>query len=176
MEIHDGSNSLHCRFKHARKERKEEVILFKQQLQKLRQELKDGEKTWSEVETKFSEKVVQMTKDLRKLRVEVEERSRETEQLKTELAKKDNGTKELQTQLEMTKMKVQVQYKQLSKRKEVMAEANKQITHLVEQRREGPWKTTLHLKKLMEKFRKQTEEDIEIATATTLQEWCGQAT
>ena len=26
--------------------------------------------------------------------------------------------------------------------------------------------------KIMEKFRKQTEEDIEIATATALQEWC----
>ena len=45
--------------------------------------------------------------------------------MKTELAKKDNGIKELQTQLSMTKMETQVQQKQLMKRKEVMAEENK---------------------------------------------------
>ena len=33
----------------------------------------------------------------------------------------------------------------------------------------------LHVKKIIEKFRKQTEEDIEITTITTLQQWCSQA-
>ena len=45
----------------------------------------------------------------------------------------------------------------------------------MEQLKEGPQKTTLHMKKIMERFCKQTEEDIEIATVMALQEWCGQA-
>ena len=61
-----------------------------------------------------------------------------------------------------------MQHKQLLKQKEAMAEANKEISHLMEQLREGPRKTTLHMKKIMDKFPKQTEEDIEIATPTAL--------
>ena len=87
--------------------------MFKQQLQKLWQELKDGEKTWSEAEKKFSEEAIQMTTDLWKLREKVEERSQENERLKTELAKKESGMKELQTPLAMVKMEAQVQSKQL---------------------------------------------------------------
>ena len=45
----------------------------------------------------------------------------------------------------------------------------------MEQLKEGRWNTMLHMKKLRDKFRKQTEEDIEIATTTALQELCGQA-
>ena len=86
-----------------------------------------------------------MTTDLWKLREEVEERNQENERLKTESTKKDSGMKELQTQLAMVKMESQVQNKQLLKHKEVMDEANKQITYLMEQLREGPWKTTLHM-------------------------------
>ena len=33
----------------------------------------------------------------------------------------------------------------------------------------------MHVKKIIEKFRKQTEEDIEEATTTALQHWCAQA-
>ena len=58
-----------------------------------------------------------------------------------------------------------MQHKKIVKWKEVMAEANKQIAHLMEQLREGPRKMTLHMKKIMDKFRKQTKEDIEIAAA-----------
>ena len=78
---------------------------------------------------------------------DIEEQNREIKQLKMELATKDNGMKELQSQLTMTKMDAQVQYKQLVGRKELMAEANKQIAHLMEQLQEGPQKTTLHMKK-----------------------------
>ena len=41
---------------------------------------------------------------------------------------------------------------------------------------EGPRKATLHMKKIIDKFRKQTEENIEIATTTALQEWYRKAT
>ena len=44
----------------------------------------------------------------------------------------------------------------------------------MEQLHEGPQKTTLHMKKIMKIFCKHAEEDIEIATATALQEWCRQ--
>ena len=56
-----------------------------------------------------------------------------------------------------------------------MDEANKHITYLIEQLREGPYKATLHIRKIMEKLCKQTREDIEIATAAALLEWCRQA-
>ena len=72
-------------------------------------------------------------------------------------------------------MEAQVPAKQLQKRKEVMEKANKHIAYLMEQLQEGPRKATLHMRKIMEKLRKKTEEDIEIATATALQDWCGQA-
>ena len=75
--------------------------------------------------------------------------------MKMELAKKESGMKELQTHLAMVKIEAQVQNNQSLKRKEVMAEANKQIVYLMEQLWEGPRKTTLHMKKIMEKFRKQ---------------------
>ena len=45
----------------------------------------------------------------------------------------------------------------------------------MEQLWEGPWKAILHMKKIIDKFPKKIEENIEIATATTLQEWCWQA-
>ena len=64
-----------------------------------------------------------------------------------ELATKDNDDEETQSQLTIMKMEAQVQYKQLVRWKEVMAEANKQIAHLMEQLQEGPQKTTLHMKK-----------------------------
>ena len=54
-----------------------------------------------------------------------------------------------------------------------MNEDSKQIMHLMEQLKEGPQKAVLHVKKIIEKFRNQTEEDIGIAMATTLQQWCG---
>ena len=56
-----------------------------------------------------------------------------------------------------------------------MTQANQEIASLMERLREGPQKAMLHVKKIIEKFRKQTEEDIEIATTTELQQWCGQA-
>ena len=62
-----------------------------------------------------------------------------------------------------------MQEKQLLKRKEVMNEGCKQIAHLMEQLKKGPQKAVLHVKKIIEKFRKKTEEDIEIATASALQ-------
>ena len=83
--------------------------------------------TWLEVEKKFSEEVVQMTTNLRKLKVVVDEQSRENAQLKTEFAKKKKGMQELQTQLGIIKLQAQMQSKQLQQRKETMAEANKQI-------------------------------------------------
>ena len=57
-----------------------------------------------------------------------------------------------------------------------MQEANKKIAHLMEQLKERPQKAMLHVQKIIEKFRKQTEENVEIATATALQQQCGQAT
>ena len=75
----------------------------------MRQELKDGEKKWSESEKMFSKKTVQMTTDIWKLKAEVEKQHHETEQLKTELAKNERGMTELQTQLGMIKMEDQVQ-------------------------------------------------------------------
>ena len=33
----------------------------------------------------------------------------------------------------------------------------------------------MHMRKIIEKFRKLTDEDIEISTSTALQEWSGQA-
>ena len=75
-------NSLTRRLKHAKKEQKEEAVAFELQLWKLWQELKDGENVWMEAEKKFSEKAVQMTTDLSKVKDEVEERSQESDQLK----------------------------------------------------------------------------------------------
>ena len=148
-------NSLNLQLKHA-KERKAEAAIFEHQLQKLQQELKDGEKTWSEVEKKFSEEAVKKNIDLPKVRAEVEEWSEENDRLKTELARKESGMNELQTQMGMVKMESQVQNKQLQKRKEIMDEAKKKISYLMEELREGPRKTTLHMKKILEKFHKQT--------------------
>ena len=34
----------------------------------------------------------------------------------------------------------------------------------------------LHVMKIIENFRKQAEEDIEVATTTALQQWCGHVT
>ena len=45
-----------------------------------------------------------------------------------------------------------MQAKQLQMRKEVMEEANKQIAYLINQLKEGPRKTMLHMKKIMENF------------------------
>ena len=59
--------------------------------------------------------------------------------------------------------------------KRVMDEANKQIAYLMEKLREEPRKATLHMRKIMKKFDKKTEEDIEIAMPADLQEWCRQA-
>ena len=70
---------LQRHLKHAKKEWKEEAVMFEPKLEKLNQELKNGEKTWSPAEKKFLEEAVQMTMDLQKLRVEVREWSRETE-------------------------------------------------------------------------------------------------
>ena len=100
------------------------------------------------------EEVVQMTTDLRKLKSVVDEQSQENARLQTKLAKKDTGMKQLQIQLGMVKMEAQAQAKQLQKRKEVMEEANKQIAYLMEHMKEEPRKTTLHMKKIMGKFRK----------------------
>ena len=60
MEVYQ----LTRRLKHAKKERKEDATVFELQLRKLRQELKEGEKTWSEAENKFLEEAIQMTTDL----------------------------------------------------------------------------------------------------------------
>ena len=88
--------------------------------------------------------------------------------MKMELAKKESGMKELQTYLGMIKMEAQVQSKQLQKWKEITDTANKKISYLMEQLKEGPQKTTLHMKKIMERFRKHAEEDIKIVTATAV--------
>ena len=72
-------------------------------------------------------------------------------------------------------MEAQVEVKQLQRQKEVINEANAQITRSMEQLKEGPQKEMLHIKKIIEKFHKKTEEDIEVATTTALQQWCGQA-
>ena len=116
-----------------------------------------------------------MTTELRKLRAELTDQRTENERLSTKLAKKNNGMTELQAQLGRVKMEAQVQLKQLQQRKEIINEANTQITRLMEQLKEGPQKAMLHIKKIVEKFRKQTEEDVEVATTTALQQWCGQA-
>ena len=89
-------NSLQRRLKHA-KEWKDEATAFEQQLWKLRQELHDGEETWTTKKKKFSDEAVQMATDIRKLKDEVEEQRKENEWLNTELTKKENGMKELQT-------------------------------------------------------------------------------
>ena len=116
-----------------------------------------------------------MTMELRKLRAELTDQQTENERVSTELAKKNNGMTELQAQLGRVKMEAQVQLKQLQRRKEVIDEANIQIARLMEQLKEGPQKAILHVKKIIEKFWKQTKEDVEVAMATALQQWCRQA-
>ena len=49
-----------------------------------------------------------------------------------------------------------------------MHEANRKTSYVMEKLKEGPWKTTLHMKKIMERFRKHAEEDIKIVTATAV--------
>ena len=86
-----------------------------------------------------------MTTELQKLKAELADQRTENEQLSTELTKKNNGMTELQAQLGRVKMESQVQVKQLQRRKEVINEANKQITHLMEQVKEGLQKAMLHI-------------------------------
>ena len=93
----------------------------------------------------------------------------------TELTKKNNGIAELQTELSRVRMESQVQVKQLQRRKELIGEANKRITELLATLQEGSRKAMMHVKKIIEKFRKQTDEDIDAPTTTTLQQWCAQA-
>ena len=69
---------------------------------------------------------------------------------------------EIQAQLDRVKMEAQVQLKQLQRRKDVINEANTQITRLMEQLKEGPQKAMLHIKKIIKKFCKQTEEDLKL--------------
>ena len=96
---HTGKiNSLQRRLKHVKKEQKIEATAFEQQLWKLRQELRDGEKTWSEKEKKFWEEAVQLTTNIRKLKAELEDHRKKNGRMKSELNKKDNGIKELRTQ------------------------------------------------------------------------------
>ena len=122
------------------------------------------------------EEAVQMNTDIRNLKAKLKEQRKENERMKSELTKKDNGIKELRTQLGLVKTETQVQAQHLQRRKEVMQEANKKIAHLMEQLREQPQKAVLHVKKIIEKFHKKMEEDVEISTATALQQWCVQAT
>ena len=118
---HTGEiNSLQRRLKHAKKEQKDEATAFEQHLWKLRQELRDGEKTWSDKEKKFSMEAVQMTTELQKLKAELTDQRTENKRLCTELTKKNDGMMELQAQLGWVKIEAQVQLKQLQQQKEVI--------------------------------------------------------
>ena len=116
-----------------------------------------------------------MTTDLRKLKAEVDDKTAGTEQLKTELMKKDNALAELQSHLGRVQTESRLQVKQLQWRKELISEANQRITGLLDTLHERSQKAVMHVKKIVEKFHKQTEEDIEEATTTALQKWCAEA-
>ena len=166
---HTGEiNSLHRRLQLSKKERKAETVAFEQQLRKLRQELSEKEKTWSSKEAKF-------TTDLTKLQAEMAEKEAQTEGLKAELLRKSNGISELQTRLGQVQAEARLQSNSLQQRKERLNEANKKVTDLLSTLNDRTHKAVMHVKKIVEKFRKQTEEDIEEATATALQTWCTQA-
>ena len=79
---------------------------------------------WSSKETKFTEDVINLTTDVRKLKAEVEVKTAGTEQLKTELAKKDNALAELQSHLGRVQTESRLQVKQLQWRKELISKAN----------------------------------------------------
>ena len=166
---HTGEiNSLHRRLQLSKKERKAETVAFEQQIRKLRQELSEKEKTWSSKETK-------LTTDLTKLKAEMAEKEAQTEELKAELLRKSNGLNELQTRLGQVQAEARLQANSLQQRKERLNEANKKVTDLLSTLNDRTQKAVMHVKKIVEKFRKQTEEDIEEATATALQTWCAQA-
>ena len=91
------------RLKQVKKDQKNDVAAFEQQSQKLHQEHREQEKTWSAKEKNFSEEAAEMIADLWKLKGVVEDQRKDNEQLSTELTKKNNGIAELQTQLSRVK-------------------------------------------------------------------------
>ena len=74
----------------------------------------------------------------------MDEQRKENERLNMEVSKKETEIKELQTQLGRVRMEAQV-----LKRKKLMNEVSKHIAHLKEQRKEGPRKAVLHVKKII---------------------------
>ena len=129
---------------------------------KLQQELRDNEKTWLATEKKLSEEAVQITTDIRKLKAELEDQWKENERMRIELTKKDNGMKELQTQLGLVKM-------------EGSHYAGKSANCLIDGTTLGrTLESNAACKEDNQKFRKKTEEDIEIAMTTALKQCCGQ--
>jgi chromosome segregation ATPase len=131
--------------------------------------------TWKRIQTRFVADIESTTEENGRLKQAVDSLNAETKKLKQEWDTAVRRHRQAQEELGPLQMELSVAVGDLKNARQIQGTHQKEVDRLTGELRKKTFLAQGNLKKIVEKFREQTNAAIQVATATTLQEWSEQA-